>query len=209
MGALRTFLLPILSPPGASAGYGRAYAKMRLGQKRDGLDPEFKAISRQYANRLSRLIREPVETAPYPEPDTLWDLAKTLRFGGLQWAWAPVLYFASGHFRPLVEAIATVNTVNLAPGLLYDLVEALPGAVEGDVRAHDKWTLQYGAREAFLEPEEAAGRMRFPLPDDLYLAYVIADHFELSFALRRSAVLEYVGRWVASLQPNQQRRERH
>lgn len=45
-----------------------------------------------------------------------------------------------------------------------------PRQRKGEVRARKTWTLQYTAREAFLPPDEAQGRLRFPLPDGLLWA---------------------------------------
>lgn len=46
------------------------------------------------------------------------------------------------------------------------------------------------------------GRLRFPLPDGLFLSYVIAKHFELRSELQRDTVLEYLVRWAESLPEN-------
>lgn len=196
--ALRAFLVPILSQSGAPAAFGKAHAELRFG-RRPLDDPEFRAIARAYADRLARLIRGSAQDAQYPEPETLSEMARVFRFGGLQWAWPPVLYYAAGHLRPLVEAIATVDTAKLSASTLLELLHNLPAAVIGDMRARERWTLQYSAREAFLPPNEAAGRVRFPLPDDLFLAYVLSERFELPFELQRGTVLKYLIRWAESL----------
>lgn len=194
--AWQNFLAPILTQYGAAAKFGAVHARMKNSRLSEN-DPAVLAAGKSYAELLSRMIRDG-KYAPYPTARSVSHMSRVFVAGGLHWAWQPVMYWASGHLIPLVETMATVNIQSIQPPFLVDLIRALPGAVVGDERARNTWTLKNLQRTAFLHPAEAHGRMRGNSPDDLALANVIARHFELPIDLQRKTLLDYLLRWAES-----------
>jgi hypothetical protein len=191
------FLTPILTQHGAPTKFGTVHAQMKH-PKLSKEDPIVRAATKSYAELLSRMIRDGKD-APYPTAASVSHMSRVFVRGGIHWAWQPVLYWASGHLRPFVETISTVDLHSISPGLLVDLLHALPGAIVGDERARRTWTLKNLQRSAFLRPAEANGRWRNPLSNDLAHAKVIAGHYELSYAFQRELVLQSLLRWAESV----------
>jgi hypothetical protein len=185
--AWRAFLAPILAPVGAKAELGRLRACLTGGND----------VSR--AKQFAELFRRMTVpgTGPYPTPETIFEMSACLRaWKGHDWAWPPVLLYASGHLPTLVKMIATVDVRCISSSQLADLIGALPDAVAGDLAARRRWVLAGTARRAFRDLPEVEKRFQWP-SGSLSIAYVLANSFEpLDYALQRRIVLDYLVRSI-------------
>jgi hypothetical protein len=116
---------------------------------------------------------------------------------GHDWAWSPVLLYASGHLPTLVKVVATVDVRCISSSQLSHLIEALPDAVAGDVAARRRWVLAGTARRAFRGLAEVEKRFQRPF-GSLSIAHVLANSFDaLDYDLQRRTVLQYLVKSIA------------
>jgi hypothetical protein len=186
--ASRNFLVPILAPAGAKAELGRLRACLT------GTDDAPRA--KQFAELFRRMTVP--GTGPYPTAETIFEMSACLRaWRGHDWAWSPVLLYASGHLPTLVKTIATVDVRCISSSQLANLIEALPGAIAGDVVARKRWVLAGTARRAFRDLAEVEKRFQRPF-GHLSIAHVLANSFDaLDYEPQRRMVLEYLAKSIA------------
>ncbi len=191
--AWRDFLVPILAPVGAKAELGRLRACLT------GADDAPRA--KQFAELFRRMAVP--DTGPYPTPETIFEMSACLRaWKGHDWAWPPVLLYASGHLPTLVKVFTTVDVRCISSSQLVSLIEAFPGAVAGDVVARKRWVLAGTARHAFRDLPEVEGRFQRP-SGSLSIAHVLASSFDaLDYELQRKTVLEYLTRSIRERDPS-------
>jgi hypothetical protein len=182
----RAFLSPILAPIGAKAELGRLRACLA------GIDDASRA--KQFAELFRRMI---VPGGPYPTPETIFEMSACLRaWKGHDWAWPPVLLYASGHLPTLVKTIATVDVRCISSPQLTNLIEALPDVVAGDVVARRRWVLAGTARRAFRDLSEVEKRFQ-RLSGSLSIAHVLAKSFDaLDYELQRKTLIEYLAKSI-------------